>query len=355
MEEQKKTRAKNYVWFIGIDISKETLDFALTKENEFQRHDRIANLPDVIRGYLTEVKKTHRLQIARTIFCMENTGVYGNHLVRVLEKMKANIVVEPAVHIIRRLGIVRGKDDMVDAKRIAEYAHKYRKTLKFRRPRRPVIERLAQLNTLRTRLLAYHRALAMPVKEEALFIRKSLSQQNLRLCESSLKSLKQDVAAVDGEILTLIKTDEALKHLFDIIVSVRDVGPITAIHILICTNEFLNIKNPKKFACYAGVAPFANESGLRKSKRKVSTMANKKMKALLHTCALHSMRHCPELSTYYHQKVDVEGKAPMMVLNAIRYKIILRIFACVHQNRLYSRDYVRTTVEKLPKTIPEEV
>ncbi|WP_407667052.1 transposase [Mucilaginibacter sabulilitoris] len=39
------------------------------------------------------------------------------------------------------------------------------------------------------------------------------------------------------------------------------VGTICASHIILSRNEFLDITNPKKFACYAGVAPFKHESG----------------------------------------------------------------------------------------------
>ncbi|WP_368045684.1 IS110 family transposase [Mucilaginibacter sp. BT774] len=64
-------------------------------------------------------------------------------------------------------------------------------------------------------------------------------------------------------------------------VSVPGVGPTTAAQIILCTNEFLNIDDPKKFPSYSGVAPFLRESGMKYRKARFSKHANKRMKALL--------------------------------------------------------------------------
>jgi transposase len=45
-----------------------------------------------------------------------------------------------------------------------------------------------------------------------------------------------------------------------------------------------------------------------------------------------------EIKAYYQRKVQ-EGKNKMSILNAIRNKLILRIFACVNQNKLYEKNY----------------
>jgi len=45
-----------------------------------------------------------------------------------------------------------------------------------------------------------------------------------------------------------------------------------------------------------------------------------------------------ELREYYLRKV-AEGKNKMSVLNAIRGKIVLRIFAVIKNNRLYEKNY----------------
>lgn len=126
----------------------------------------------------------------------------------------------------------------------------------------------------------------------------------------------------------------------ELILSVPSIGEVTALQILITTNEFKGINTPKKFACYAGVAPFHYKSGTSVSKKtRVSPMANKKMKSLLHTCAIIAKRFVPDINTYYLRKTEVEGEPKMLVFNAIRFKLILRVFACVNGDRLYEKEY----------------
>ena len=46
-----------------------------------------------------------------------------------------------------------------------------------------------------------------------------------------------------------------------------------------------------------------------------------------------------DLKKYYERKVKEEKKNKMLVINAVRNKHILRIFACVNQNRKYEKEY----------------
>lgn len=100
-----------------------------------------------------------------------------------------------------------------------------------------------------------------------------------RLMGTSRKSM---AAANRQDIQGTIQSDPYLKELYELIESVKGVGPAIATEILIVTNEFKNINEPKKFACHAGVVPFVYASGQYKGKAKTSNKANKQLKALLH-------------------------------------------------------------------------
>ena len=68
-----------------------------------------------------------------------------------------------------------------------------------------------------------------------------------------------------------------------------------------------------------------------RGKTHVSHLANKQMKKLLHMAAMSSVATKGELADYYQRKV-AQGKAKMAVLNAVRNKIIHRVFACVRED-----------------------
>ena len=190
-------------------------------------------------------------------------------------------------------------------------------------------------------MLQAQKLLKIPLKESKALVSKSIVSQGQKICQRTLNSIAADLKKVDNAINELIASDEELRRLFGIITSVTGVGTVTATQIIITTNEFKDINDPKKFACYAGVAPFTRESGVFKGKARISHMANKKVKTLLHLSALVSINYNPDLKAYYERKVNEENKNKMLVINAVRNKLILHIFACVNQNRKYEKTYIR--------------
>jgi len=70
------------------------------------------------------------------------------------------------------------------------------------------------------------------------------------------------------------------------------------------------------------------------------------MKGLLHICAMGACRNVPDRREYYLRKLG-ECKPKMLVLNAIRGKLINRVFACVNEDRLYT-SYIKRAAEESP-------
>lgn len=330
---------RRYTYFIGIDVSRNKLDYAVLQGKELLFHRETKNDPTEIVPFITELKTLPKFAICKCIFCMEHTGLYNNRLLEYLKKLKANVVLENPLVIKNSLGLARNKYDKIDAIRIALYAYKNNDTLRLLVHRRPVILQLTNLFAIRSRLLSTEVALRAPIKEQMVFTRKTIHEQTSQLCKQTLSGIRKDLNATEKAIDIIIDRDERLRRLVQIITSVPGVGRITAIQLILTTNEFKDISEPKKFACYAGVAPFIRESGTYKGKGRVSSIANKKVKAALHLCALASIRMKGELARYYARKTEDERKPKLAVINAIRNKIILRIFSCVSQDRVFEEDY----------------
>lgn len=334
-------KIKKYSHFVGVDVSRDKLDCVVMSGKKLLYHKEIVNNPTAIRTFITDLKNLPNYTIAKTLFGLEHTGIYTKHLLNGLKRIKANIVIKDALHIKSSLGKARGKYDKLDAERIATYLYKTREEPAILVHRRPVIDQLAHLSSLRLRLITWNQAMQVPLKEQQQFFDPKIATTHQELCAGSLSAIKSDIEKVDKHILTTVKGDERTRRLFEVITSVPSVGPVTAIQIIITTNEYKDITDPKKYASYAGVAPFRKESGITVSKARVSPLANKKIKSLLHICAVSSISHQSEFKAYYLRKTKDEGKPKMAVLNAVRYKLILRIFACLSQDRLYQKEYVR--------------
>ncbi|MCR8560209.1 transposase [Mucilaginibacter sp. BJC16-A38] len=342
MEKQSTKKPKKYNYFIGIDVSKDKLDYAVMKGRDFLFHREEKNEPDAIVAFAAELNSLPGFKMAKAIFCMEDTGFYCNHLVNSLRHLKANVHVGNATHIKNSLGLVKGKSDKVDSIRIAKYCWKNRDELELLDERRLPIRQLTILIALRSRLLGVSLVVKTPLKEQAAFIDPALQTITVDCCVRTVCAVGADLNELDGVIDKLIDADEHLKRLNQIITSVPGVGRITALQLLICTNEFRSISDPRKFASYAGVAPFKKESGKGTGifRARVVKSANIKMKSLLHICAMRAVRYDEDLKKYYHRKTAEEKKPKMSALNAVRNKLILRVFVCVKHDRLYSKDYI---------------
>jgi transposase len=335
-----------YNYFIGIDISKDTLEFCLHQENKTLFNKSFPNSTKGIQTFIKEVKAFPGFAFSNVLFCMEHTGIYNNHLLQFLVDKQCYIWLERGAQIKYSLGIQRGKNDKIDAERIATYAYKNRESVKLWSPPREIIQQLRSLTSLRSRLLKCLSQLSVPLKERRMFCHgKNQIKLEETLCKSSISSLKKDLDRINRQIHEIIMQDPDLNKLFNIITSVDGIGAVTAAEIIITTNEFKNINEAKKYACYSGVAPFDHSSGSSiRGKSRVSHMANKTVKQLLHLCAMTVIQKPGELQEYYLRKVK-EGKNKMLIINAVRNKLILRIFSCIRENRTYQKNLKLNLVE----------
>jgi transposase len=333
------SKGMEFTYFIGADVSKNKLDFAVMQGKTFLFHKEIANTEQDIIAFIKELTKLPGFDLAGALFCMEHTGIYNNHLLACLHKKKANIWLEAAVRIKNSSGSIRGKNDKIDSIRITDYAYTQRDKVRLWTPKREVIQQLAHLSATRTRLIEAKKMLKTPLKEHDSFSTKKIAKESNSMCSHTLKAIDSDLEKAEKAIDKIIAADPELNRLFGLVTSVSGVGKVTATQILITTNEFKDISNPKQYACYAGVAPFTDDSGKIKKKARISHMANKKVKTLLHMSALIAIQHNEDIKSYFDRKVNHEKKNKMSVINAIRNKLILRIFACVNHNSPYENNY----------------
>lgn len=76
-----------------------------------------------------------------------------------------------------------------------------------------------------------------------------------------------------------------------------------------------------------------------RGKTRASHMANKKIKCNLHMVSLTAIKYDNHNKSYYKRK-PAEGKSKMSVLNAIRNKLLSRIFAVVERGTVYQKSYL---------------
>ncbi|RYF57283.1 MAG: IS110 family transposase [Cytophagaceae bacterium] len=330
--------------FIGIDVSKNTLDWAVYANKGIIWQTQSENSPVAIRAIIKQLLALPNFQIANCVVCMEHTGLYNAHALEVLFQAQLPIWLEASLHIKQAGGLQRGKSDNVDAQRIAEYAYRFQDRTRLWKPARPVMKKLAEFTRLRQRLQGMISQLKVPLNEQKRFGDRALTTQLGQHCSSSLKALLSDLKGVEKAIKQLITDDPILKSLFDLVTSIPGVGQVVATELILASDEFKAINDPKKLACHAGVAPFEHSSGSSvRGKTRVNHHARKSLKTLLHMAAMSALQMPGELQEYYQRKVK-EGKNKMLVINALRNKLIHRVYAVVKRGKKYNKNYTPTLV-----------
>lgn len=329
-----------YTHFLGVDVSKDTLDIAVVSPAGGLRYERqIANKKAAIVAFVRQLPRCVPGFVAATsLVCLEHTGLYNRPLLEAVQILSLPAWVEHAAQVKASTGLVRGKTDKVDARRIAAYAARFVDRARLWAPPRPVLAELDRLTARRARLVETLQVLQTPLSSSEGFFSAAEQRAEASGCRASRKALRADLAAVETAIAALLADDADLSRQHERITSVPGIGPVTAAEILLTTNEFKGSTDPKRYACYAGVVPFEHRSGQYKGRARVSPQANKRVKQLLHLAALSAVRYCAELRAYYERKV-AEGKNKMLVLNNVRNKLVHRIFACVLNDRNYDKNY----------------
>jgi transposase len=325
--------------FIGVDVSKDWLDFAVFSQGELVLKLRQANSHKGLAAFSATLKKQLKSRsTAKWLFCMEHTGLYCNPLLKYAADRQLALWLEDALVIKSFHGLARGKDDALDACRIAEYAWVKSHQVKLWEAPRPIITQLNSLLKLRRRLLLSKKKLQDAFKEEDAFTNNAdWKKMHKKLVQPAIIRLNLQIREVEKHLQELLKTDKQLREVYRLMKTVSGVGDIVALNFLVATNEFKKISEPKKMACHCGVAPFTYRSGKSiRGRAKVSHRANKHMKSLLHLAAMAAINSKGELRNYYLRKVE-EGKNKMAVLNAVRNKIIHRLFAVVRQGQEYNK------------------
>lgn len=326
--------------FIGVDVSKNTLDFAVSMGGKIVLEKRVENNLSGIKSFNKEFVKRLCLPDSQLVYCMEHTGIYCNHLLDYLTKQKIAVCLENPLAIKAFFGMARGKNDQLDARRIAEYAYSKRDKIKLWTPPREIIKKIKNLLLTRERLVKVRKSLTVPVQEADRFVDKDFVKMDKRIIKPIVEKLNSQIKVIEQQLEELIKEDTNVNNLNKVVRSVVGVGPIVSANVIVATNEFKNISDPKKMACHSGVAPFRYTSGITiKSKAKVSHKADKNLKSLFFLAARAAVTAKGELREYYDRKVK-EGKNKMSVFIAVANKIIRRIFSCVKRNEKYEKIFV---------------
>ena len=323
----------NFTNFVGVDVSKLTIDAHLRGSNAFKT---FANNTKGFTALLVWTKKLlPSVDQGCIIVCFEHTGMYSIGLAIHLQEANVPFAMISPLEIKKSLGMHRGKSESIDAKRIANYAWLHREVIKPSVLPAKSILKLQSLLTLRDRLVRDRGGFEATCKEQRLLLGIADNAEIFELYQNMIGHLTTQIKNLDAQILSVIDSDFALKKTYGLLTSMKGIGPVIAANMITSTHNFTRFSSWRKFACYIGTAPFEHISGTSvRGKTQVSHLANKQLKKLLHLAAISAIIHNKELRAYYLRRVS-EGKSKMSTINVLRNKILARMFALINRQSGY--------------------
>ena len=331
------------IHFIGIDMSKRTFDCSVLINNQRDnaKHKQFSKTVTGLKMFKDWLGNFGVMLNEQTLICMEFTGLYNRMVLDFLTRSQALVWVERAVHIKKSLGLQRDKSDKLDAQRIALFAWRNRDQLKRWQGPDEDVQRIKNLLSQRDRLVDARTRLSVPLKEMVQEGVVAEADELKKLQKPVITQLEKSIKSIEKSIAKIISSNVELKKKSEIVRSIKGIGDVISWYLIALTNGFKQLKSGKSLACYCGVVPFSKTSGTSiKSRPRVSHIANKKLKALMHMAAVCAVTHDKEIKSYYQRKI-AEGKHKMSVFNSVRNKLILRVAAVLRDDRKYEDNYVR--------------
>lgn len=324
----------NQRYFIGVDVSKQKLDICVVNTlMEIVVEKEVKNTIAGIVNLLRSIKRKLRVENEQILVCCENTGIYGRPLEKSCVASGIDLWVENAVKIKRASTDFRGKTDRKDAHRIACYAVRYQDQKRLYTPPSEMKQKLETLLHARESLIKNLNSLKVQLHQA-----KSHAPEQYRILANcykpAIKTIQQQIARIEKQVDEIGAADPAVERNIKLLTSIPGIGKQNALQFIIHTDNFTRFDSAKHLACYAGVVPFPHQSGTTTKRERISRHANQLLKRLLHMAAMAAIRSNSDLRAYFIRKV-AQGKNKMSVLNAIRNKLVQRMFAVIKRQNPY--------------------
>lgn len=313
-------------YFIGVDVSKKKLDFCMMFEGKVVHEEETVNHQGAIISLLHQLEEDYGISGCQMLVCAEHTGHYTFTLACACKAVECKLWLENPAEIKYSSGVQRGKNDKVDAKRFQDRIQYYERPTEE-------IERLKQLESERTLYVTDLAKYKGQMKDQKDYMPRKLYERKMKRLQALMDDLEEAIQSITDEMDEVITSCPVLSRQRELLMSIDGVGRVVATKMIITTEAFTRFDDPRKFNFYAGAAPFSYSSGSSQhSKARVSHRADKVMKRLLHLAAVAvTHRVGGEQKKYYERKV-AEGKNKMSVINALRAKIVARMFAVIKRN-----------------------
>lgn len=303
----------------GIDVSAKKLHVAhrggegrLTVDNEAAGHAKLERA----------LRKAGAGRTVRVV--LESTGVYGLDLALALDHAGFEVMVANprASANFAKASMQRSKNDALDAAMLLEFAE----TMRFKKWHAPTATQL-EIRTISRRV----HALVGMVREEKNRMHAAHQTDGTSIIR---KSIKATIAAIEKQIdalravaLEMIQSEPILARRFELLLSTKGIGQISAIAILAELAVLPTDMTDRQWVAHAGLDPREFESGTSvHTITRISKRGNKYLRSALYLPARVASRFDPGVASFA-ARLRGRGKKPLQIHVAVMRKLLHSIHA----------------------------
>lgn len=293
--------SKNY---IAIDIAKDSLAVASDSFN--------GSFPYTDAGLGKLIKKIKVLEFPLVV--CEATGGYESKLMSLLfeQEIPVSLVNPSRVRNFARSEGIRAKTDPIDAQMLLRFAKN-----KDLRPTTPPTAQQQSLQALMDRRSQLTESLA---REKT---RLQKSPQSVRhSIEKMIAFIEKEVRALEEQIQEVVESDEAMRQQNLTMQGVCGIGETTAWSILAYLGEITSLGR-NQLVALAGVAPYNQDSGKFKGKRRIQG-GRAKVRKCLYMAAQSAAVHNPHIKSYV-EGLRARGKPYKCAIVAAMRKLLIHL------------------------------
>jgi len=315
---------------VGIDVSAQTLDVALSHEGQPPMTATFANTPTEHRQLIKWATKRGRS--ARV--CLEATGMYSLGIALALHRhprIEVMVVNPKAIKNYAGAKMQRAKTDTIDAQLILDFAQRMSfvawqppsdEVLQLQAITRRITQLKVEITRERNRLHAdQYRANATHLIEQDI-------QVHIRHIERRIQHLEE-------KGLALVSSVAELSTPFQRLLSIPGIAAVSALRLIAELAVLPKDMKPPQWVAHAGLDPRPYESGSSvHPPRRITKAGNKYLRAALYMPALVAIRHQPNVKAFYEKLIEA-GKKPLQAIVAVMRKLLHAIWGVWKYNQVF--------------------
>jgi transposase len=299
--------------FVGIDISKDSLDLCIEPDGE------VLHLAYDDKGIAQVVKRL--AQVAPTLIVMEATGGLEMRLASELAAKGLPVaVINPrqARDFAKATGQL-AKTDLVDAAVLAAFA----------RAIRPAVRPIKDVDTRELDDLVTRRRQLIDMRVQETLRLGTASKLQRKSVTAHIAWLDKCIVKLDDDLSKRLRASDAWRTKDDLLQGIPGVGAITSLTMLAKCPE-LGDMNRREIAALVGVAPRANDSGKHRGKRFVWG-GRADVRAVLYMATVSAIR-CNHDIKAFAARLKQAGKPAKVIIVACMRKLLTIMNAMVKNN-----------------------